>query len=244
MTIDWWTLGLQAVNALILLWLLSRFLFRPVTEIIAKRQAEATKDRDAARVAKADAAAALAQANAKVAEFSAQRADLLAEAKVETERDRTRALNEAQQEIDRRRVEAETEAARRLAVAEKALRAGASELAVDISGRLLDRLPETVRAGAFIAGLADAVERLPERTREEIGAAGPVPVRAAVALTGDEEEALAEALGRALGRTVGVAVTVDSALIAGLELDSSHAVVRNHFRADLDRIRQELLGDD
>ena len=35
MQIDWWTLGLQAVNALVLVWLLAHFLFRPVVDAIA-----------------------------------------------------------------------------------------------------------------------------------------------------------------------------------------------------------------
>jgi F-type H+-transporting ATPase subunit b len=31
-TIDWWTLGLQAVNVLILIWLLGYFFWRPVAK--------------------------------------------------------------------------------------------------------------------------------------------------------------------------------------------------------------------
>ena len=38
MRIDWWTLALQTVNVLVLVWLLGRFLFRPVMDIVAKRR--------------------------------------------------------------------------------------------------------------------------------------------------------------------------------------------------------------
>ncbi|AOH87284.1 hypothetical protein AWL63_24355 (plasmid) [Sphingomonas panacis] len=41
MHIDWWTLALQAINVLILVWLLARFLYRPVMKVIADRQAAA-----------------------------------------------------------------------------------------------------------------------------------------------------------------------------------------------------------
>ena len=41
MQIDWWTLGLQTVNALVLIWLLSRFLFRPIASILAEREVAA-----------------------------------------------------------------------------------------------------------------------------------------------------------------------------------------------------------
>ena len=43
MRFDWWTFALQTMNVLILLWILSRFLFRPAADIIKARQAEAGK---------------------------------------------------------------------------------------------------------------------------------------------------------------------------------------------------------
>ncbi len=52
MHIDWWTLALQTVNVLILIWILGRFFFRPVADIVAKRQEETASclaDADAAR---------------------------------------------------------------------------------------------------------------------------------------------------------------------------------------------------
>lgn len=41
MQLDPWTLSLQTLNALVLVWLLTRFLYRPVTAIIAPCRAEA-----------------------------------------------------------------------------------------------------------------------------------------------------------------------------------------------------------
>ena len=43
MRIDWWTLGLQTVNVLILVAILARFLFRPVIAIMEERRAAAAK---------------------------------------------------------------------------------------------------------------------------------------------------------------------------------------------------------
>ena len=93
-------------------------------------------------------------------------------------------------------------------------------------------------------GLAQAVTELPATTRDGIGTGGPVPLRAPRALTGDERARLEARLAEALGRKVALAVETDPALIAGLELDAPHAIVRNHFRADLDRIKAEVLAHD
>jgi F-type H+-transporting ATPase subunit b len=51
-------------------------------------------------------------------------------------------------------------------------------------------------------------------------------------------------LAEVLGRKVTLDIETDPELIAGLELDAPHAIVRNHFRADLDRIKAEVLAHD
>jgi F-type H+-transporting ATPase subunit b len=40
MNFSWWTFALQAANFLILVWLLQRFLFKPVKAIVARRKEE------------------------------------------------------------------------------------------------------------------------------------------------------------------------------------------------------------
>ena len=55
MKIDWWTLALQAINALVLIWLLAHFLFRPVVDAIAARQKAAEQQLADAKAAKAAA---------------------------------------------------------------------------------------------------------------------------------------------------------------------------------------------
>jgi F-type H+-transporting ATPase subunit b len=76
MTIDWWTLGLQLINALVLVWILGKFLFRPVSDMIKARQdeadaalADAAKARDAASVALREATDATARIGAERGEM-------------------------------------------------------------------------------------------------------------------------------------------------------------------------------
>ena len=84
MRVDWWTLALQTANVLVLIWLLARFLFRPVAEIVARRQDEANR-------LLADAAAVQRQADEGRTDLERARAN------IETERDKAivdlRAMN-------------------------------------------------------------------------------------------------------------------------------------------------------
>lgn len=241
MTIDWWTLALQAINVLVLLFILSRFLFRPVVAMMAERQAAATRDLDAARAARTAAEAEQAKAKAEAAAIAAARKDKLDAAATDAEAQKKALLAAARAEVEalRKGAEAEISAARATAEREDADRA--SHLAVDIAARLLTRVPAEAQVSPFIGDLADGVAALPEASRTTLAAAeGPLALKAPRALTEAEADACRTKLAAVLGRPVTLAVEVVPELIAGLELDAPHAVVRNTFRADLDRILKEL----
>jgi F-type H+-transporting ATPase subunit b len=240
MRIDWWTLGLQTVNILVLVWILSRFLFRPVAAIIAKRRDEAGSVMAEAKAARDQAAAERDKAVAETARQAAARADVLAKAVAEAETQRAALLATAKADADHLRSAAEAEIAAAGRRGEEAAAARASLLAVDIAGKLFARLPDEARVSGFIAGLAEAVAALPASARAEIGDGAPVPLRAARELREDEAEACRAALAKALGREVQLSVVAEPGLIAGLEIDTLHAAVRNSFRADLARISAKL----
>ena len=95
MLIDWFTVGAQALNFLILVWLMKRFLYKPILHAIDERE-----KRIAAELANADAKKAEAQKEHdefqhKNEEFDQQRAALLSKATDEAQAERQRLLDEA-----------------------------------------------------------------------------------------------------------------------------------------------------
>ncbi len=100
MLIDWFTVGAQALNFLILVWLMKRFLYQPILEAIDERE-----QRIAAELADADAKKAEAKQERdefqhKNTEFDQQRAALLSQATDEVNTERQRLLDEARQAAD------------------------------------------------------------------------------------------------------------------------------------------------
>jgi F-type H+-transporting ATPase subunit b len=245
MQIDWWTLGLQAVNALVLIWLLAHFLFRPVADAIAGRQQAAERLLADARAAKGAAESERDKAMAETARLEEHRSEALREAEGEAETAKAALLATAQAEADKLRAAAaaEIESQRRTEALAAEDRAG--RLAVDIAGKLLDRLPRESRVTAFIEGIATGLAELPEGTRASVGSDGSsIRLTAARAVTPQEVETCRAALARVLGHPVLVEVTVEPALIAGIELETPHAIVRNSFRADLIRLKSGLVHHD
>jgi F-type H+-transporting ATPase subunit b len=245
MQIDWSTLALQTVNAVVLVWLLAHFLFRPVVDAIAARQKAAGQLLADAKAAKAAADSERDKAVAEAARLAERRSEALKAAEAEAAAAKAALLATAQAEADKvvvaakARIEGErrTEA---LAAEDRAAR-----LAVDIAAKLLDRLPREARVSAFINGIATGLAKLPQGTRASVGADGTsIHLTIARAVTPQEEEACRKALSDVLGHPVVVEVSVDPALIAGIELEAAHAVVRNSFREDLIRLKSELVHHD
>src|ERR1700751_4357805 len=245
MQIDWWTLGLQTVNALVLIWLLAHFLFRAVVDAIATRQRAAGQLLADAQAAKEAAQSEREKAAAETAHLAEHRSEALKAAEAEAATVKSALLATAQAGADKLRAAAKTEieAERRTEALAAEDRAG--RLAGDIATQLLDRLPQEARVAAFIDGIATGLAKLPEGTRASIGADGTsIRLTAARAATPQEVEACRKALAGVLGHPVSVEVAVEPELIAGIELEAAHAVVRNSFRADLVRLKSELVHHD
>ncbi|MGE4304954.1 MAG: F0F1 ATP synthase subunit delta [Novosphingobium sp.] len=245
MRIDWWTLGLQTINLLVLVWILSRFLFKPISQIITDRQAAAAKLLDDAQAARDSAKAEAEKSVAAQAEVMANRDALLKAAIAEANTQKQAILEAAKNAAEK--VVRDAAAAAAEARSQEARRNGdrSSRLAIDIAERLLDRLPESARVHGFVAGLAEAIGTLPEGVRAGLGADGkPICLRVARPLSDTENKACNDAIERSLGRSVKLDVQVDPSLIAGLELEAPEVVVRNSFRDDLDKIATELTRAD
>src|SRR5664279_5217661 len=86
MLIDWFTVGAQALNFIILVWLLKRFLYKPILHAVDAKKAEAQKERD--------------EFQHKNEEFDQQRAALMSAATDEAKAERQRLIDEARKAAD------------------------------------------------------------------------------------------------------------------------------------------------
>src|SRR5271154_4826322 len=98
MTIDWWTLGIQTVNVVVLVWLLGRFFWRPVAAMIEQRRATAQRIVAEADAKRGEATAALAEIAQTRAGFAKEREAILAQAHEVAEKARATRLAEAEKE--------------------------------------------------------------------------------------------------------------------------------------------------
>ncbi|MCK2184160.1 hypothetical protein [Halomonas getboli] len=219
MTIDWLTVSAQIVNFLILVWLLKRFLYRPVLRAMDRRESGIRERLEQAAAREAEAEQSLHDYRRREAELAQQRQTLLDEARDEATRRRREWLDAARDEVNAQRtawqqqLNEEREALlerfgqRALASLEATLRQALRDLADrELEARLID---------AFIARL-DALDASAGRRLAE--GAGEIEVATSFAPAPEDEARLREAVKRRLGETAEVRLTRASSLICGVEL--------------------------
>ncbi|SNR63756.1 ATP synthase F0 subunit B [Puniceibacterium sediminis] len=240
MTIDLWGIGLQAINVLILVWLLSRVLWRPVAGAIAARQEKARAVIDDAQATQANADAAMAEVTKARADIGAERTAALDAARAEADTAARAALAEARTKAEailataKSRIAHETEATR------KANAVHAADLSLEIAAKLLGQLNSQMVQSAFLSQLIEAISKLSAADRAAlVSGLQHIDVVSATD-AGADKDTIEKAICDAFGSTPNLRFVTDPDLIAGLELHSAHFTLRNSWQADLARIRKAV----
>ncbi|MBY8975880.1 F0F1 ATP synthase subunit delta [Rhodobacteraceae bacterium NNCM2] len=241
MQIDFVGMALQALNVLILVWLLSRVFWRPIAGAI-----EARKQSVAARLAEAEATRT--KADAILEEVMKSRAGIAEERKAAL----ADAAKSAEQLFHTKTAEAREKAEKlvetghlaiewKAAATRKECAEEAGDLAVRIASKLLSRMNSAPVQVAFLEQLLDAIAGMrPDDRAALANTQTGISIVSAVELPSDQRANVADALTRALGGEPVLKFETDSDLIAGLELRTAHFVLHNSWRFDLASIRKEL----
>lgn len=100
MLIDWFTVGAQALNFLILVWLMKRFLYQPILHAIDEREKRIAEELGDADAKRAEAQRERDEFRHKNETFDQQRAALLSQAADEAKAEQQRLLSEARKAAD------------------------------------------------------------------------------------------------------------------------------------------------
>jgi len=240
MTFDWWTFGFQTINVLVLVWLLHRFFWRPVSSVIAARNAESKSVIERAEARHQEAEAALADIAATRAGFKVERDGILAEARRQAAQEKAATLQAARAESTAVRDAAKADIARQAETARKSAVAFASSLAETIAGQMAARLSGPAVDAAFQDWLITGLKTLDPEERKAIAGEKELDLVSARDLAPDERKRLAARISEALGSGPKIRFRTDPQLIEGFELRSPHFALRNSWQADLATISAGL----
>jgi F-type H+-transporting ATPase subunit b len=226
MLIDWFTVGAQALNFIILVWLLKRYLYKPILDAIDTREKRIAAELADADKKKAEAQKERDEFQRKSEAFDQQRAALLSKATDEAKAERQRLFDDARKASDalsakhqealqsdalglnqaiRRRTQQEV-----FAIARKAL----TELA---GANLEERMSEV---------FSQRLRTIDVKAKESLGAAlrtatAPVLVRSAFDLPEAQRAVIQKALNETFSLDVHIRFETLPDLISGIELSAN-----------------------
>lgn len=241
MTINWWTLALQAINVIILIWLLTRVFWRPVSKAIAARQEAAKTLLRDAKASKDEAASALEEVTKTRHDMANEREKLLAEAREKAAIAAKTTLGEAAKKAETVLKAAQKKRDHDAAIASAKTVSDAADLAVDIARKLLSRFEPAVVQSMFLDLLITAIGNMEVKDRTALSkTAGEIDLVSAAKLDNAAKTKISKAVGTALGGTLKFNFVTDPELIAGLELRSAHFVLNNSWKADLIQVQKAV----
>lgn len=204
MELTWSTFVLEIVNFLILVWILKRFLYKPVLDVIERRRAAIAKTLADAEAKRAEADQIQAQYENRLADWEQQRRKAEEELQNSMAQERQRQLAELEASLKEERKKAAVVEEKRIAEQ----RRRDEETALGQGARFVGRLLERLRGPALEARLVALVlEDLPdlrpdrlEALREAFAATDqPVQVVSAQVLETEQRGELQQALAQVLG---------------------------------------------
>ena len=226
MLIDWFTVCAQAANFLILIWLLKRFLYKPILGAIdAREQKIATQLRDAA-TQKTEAEKERESLCAARAEFETQREGLLKKAAEEAEITQRRLSDEVRQEIEsvrtkwRETLRHEQEALRAelMSRAQREIFAIARQVLRDLAGKELEQQIVSVFIRELNGLNGDEKEQLTTILKKS---RWPAVIRSRFDLPQSERTEIENAIREALVPDLPVRFETASDLVGGIELTAN-----------------------
>lgn len=233
------TLLLQVANFLIMAYILTRFLFKPLKEMLDKRAGVATKALDEAEEAIRDAEALKLEYEKKHRNIDAEFAALKNEARLVIDQTRQQMLEEAYEEIEAMRARAQEEIEQQRTEALRLHRGKIGELVATLIQRMMQGIlnPEIHRAylDAFLDQLRSV--QLNGHIANNGARAVSAELITTMPLAQEQEKRIAATLETAVSQPVDLACRVDPGLIAGAMIRLGDILIDGSLQGQIQQLR-------
>ena len=223
MLIDWFTVGAQALNFIILVWLLKHFLYKPILDAIDSREKHIASEIADASAKQAEAQKDRDDFQKKNQAFDQERASLLAKATADASADRERILGEVHKQADALRDAQQAALRSDLKGLATEITRQASEEVFAISRRALTDLATVSLEERMGEVFTRRLRQMDGKAKETLGAAirasaDPVVVRSAFDIPEDQRAAIQNALNETFSAVVRVRFEAAARNLCGIEL--------------------------
>jgi F-type H+-transporting ATPase subunit b len=222
MAFNWTTFALEIINFLVLLWILKRFLYRPVLQVLAERRAGIESSMSAARTTAAGAAALQQQYASRLQDWEQEKASARAALTAELAGLRTQQLEQLQHSLETERRHSAARDAHQRELQNRQQAEQANTRARQFACTLLARLAGPELESRLLTLFIEELQALPEEHLQALRASpnntGAGHVSSAYDLSSVQQQALTDAVTARLGQPVVLSFSTASNLLAGIGL--------------------------
>ncbi len=224
MLIDWFTVGAQALNFVVLMWLMQRFLYGPILKVVEARDLRVAAELTDARSKQLEAGRERDVFRRKNEDFDEERDGLMQQAREAADTERKRLLGSARQAAEVARDKAQQalqDEAQRLM---RAIADRAQEEVFAISRKALTDLAGASLEGHIGEAFVRRLRGLDDGAKADLlkalrSATGPTLVRTAFDLPAEQRATIQKALDETCSMAVPLRFETSPDLVAGVELN-------------------------
>lgn len=243
MTFDWSTFLLEIVNFLILVWVLKRFLYKPVLNAIARRQADIEKKMAEAQATHAESQMLRQKYEGRLEEWGQERKQAHAALREELKAERDRLMASLQSDLAQERSKAQILEKRRLDELARQCEKTAVQQADLFISRVFTQLAGPEVEAKLVELCLDHLSRLSEAERRALqsaweGMQEPIQILSAYPLAPQQKERLLKILQDLLGKGPAPAFAQEKSVIAGLRISAGPWVFEANLQDELKAFRE------
>ncbi len=249
MELDWFTVGAQILNFLILILLLKRFLYGPILNAMQRRENGIKTQLEEIEQRTREVERAADQYHEKLAHFDQEKERLLAEARDAVDQQRNHWLDQARTEVAQHRRDWQKDLTQEKQHYTAELRSKLALALCSTARRLLADLADAELEQQVIQRFLDKLQNLPHgqlaRIRSDCAsAANPVRVTTAFPLSKSAKQTLSKGICDRLQSPTAPVFAQRSDMICGIALQTTNVDVEWNMQSYCDELMDLLPGTD
>lgn len=238
MELTWSTFVLEIINFLVLVWILKRFLYKPIMDIIEKRRQSIDATLADAKKLQADAEAMQQQYETRLSTWEAEKRAQSEALQASIREQKTQLLEQLKRDIDNEREKQAAIVAQQQREQQLRSQSDAMQLGLRFTSRLLGSLATPALENQLTDLLLEQLESLPaeqaERLRQSCSGTNPsIRVSSAHPLDDEHRQRIEQSLRALCAESATIDFTTDHALLAGLRICTGNLILRLNLQDEL-----------
>jgi F-type H+-transporting ATPase subunit b len=238
MELNWSTFILEIINFLILIWILKRFLYKPILNIVEQRRIAVEKVLHDAEVAKSEAQTLNQRYEERQANWEHERQLASEKLTQEIEEERARQMDALKSNLEKEQDAARAAESYRQAAVERAVEKTAMKQAARFASRLLEQFSGPELEAHFLDSIVNEISQLPEESTAKLRDSKTkmpehILIESAYPINESQKNKLEKSLSILLGDNIPTDYEQHEDIICGLRISIGAWILNANIRDEL-----------